>query len=261
MSWFPESIVDYPVSGSELGLIVRPIGGGIGGALKVETTGSSVITGSVIVSNFPAVQTITGSIKLSEAPTVIQGTSPWDTTVTQNVKVSRLNNTSTNLKSSEFFSGSAEDTLGVAGLQVVAASDMDLKITVQQGDGIHWDVNDEFLVSAGVGDSHTVQAVGEYFKILVQNVGSITSTYCRVTSILCPIVEALPRTVGQKSSSESLAVVLSSDQTDLNVIPRNTDKSLEMHEMFEVMVMELGRIRVLLELLTDEKVGEEDIEL
>lgn len=46
MSFFADSMVDYPASGSEMGLIVRPIGGGQGGAVKVQIEGGGISIGS-----------------------------------------------------------------------------------------------------------------------------------------------------------------------------------------------------------------------
>jgi len=63
MSWFPDSIVGYPVSGSELGLIVRPIGAGVNGAVPVQLAGSSgsgslQVSGSVSVSNLSDIRDV-----------------------------------------------------------------------------------------------------------------------------------------------------------------------------------------------------------
>jgi hypothetical protein len=47
---------------------------------------------------------------------------------------------------------------------------------------------------------------------LVTNNGGVSTTSLRLQTNLCPIVEAVPRTLGQKTMDKSLAVVLPSDQ-------------------------------------------------
>ena len=50
----------------------------------------------------------------------------------------------------------------------------------------------EFTTIPGVGDSRTFQATGSYFRVVVTNVTGTVTTYLRLQTAMCPIVEALP---------------------------------------------------------------------
>ena len=59
-----------------------------------------------------------------------------------------------------------------------------------------WDTSDSFSFYAAVANvGFTVQAVNAYWRVRVTNVGTTTSTFLRLDSVLCPIVEAVPRTL------------------------------------------------------------------
>jgi hypothetical protein len=83
VSNFPAGFNDTLLSGSVTGLLV--------GGQPLELTNPAPVTGtvsiasSVAVNNFPAVQTVTGSLSLASAPTVVQGTSPWVTSLASTV--------------------------------------------------------------------------------------------------------------------------------------------------------------------------------
>ncbi len=112
----------------------------------------------------------------------------------QNVQGSVANSSTANLAAGGSFTGAAESTLGVAALQVNLASDQPCLISIQQSpDGTNWDVVDEWLVLAGVGDSRTFQATASFFRLVCQNIGNATTTYLRLQTALCPTVEAVPR--------------------------------------------------------------------
>lgn len=141
-------------------------------------------------------------------------------TITQHILLSQSNNTTTPLGGSGVYTGTAETTLGVAALQVNVFSNVGSIVnglSVQQSvDGTNWDVTDNFTVYAGVGFATTVQAVGAFFRVVYTN-GSSAQASFRLTSVLCPIVEAVPRSLGQKLSQGSLAVVMASDQPSIPV--------------------------------------------
>jgi len=58
-----------------------------------------------------------------------------------------------------------------------------------------WDIKDSFVVNANDSFGVTVQAVNSYVRIRVQNISETTTTYFRLQTALCPIVEALPRSL------------------------------------------------------------------
>ena len=67
MSWFPDSIVDYAPSGSELGLIVRPIGGGLSGSLNVSIVSGTISIPPIVISNVE----VTGSVEVTNEVNVV----------------------------------------------------------------------------------------------------------------------------------------------------------------------------------------------
>jgi hypothetical protein len=60
-----------------------------------------------------------------------------------------------------------------------------------------WDTSDPYNFYTAIGNfGITVQAVNAYYRVRVVNIGSTTSTFLRLDSVLCPIVEAVPRALG-----------------------------------------------------------------
>lgn len=108
------------------------------------------------------------------------------------------NNTSTeNLTSSGSyaFTGTGTSTLGVAALQWNLKTDQNATVYVEQSDdNINWDISDSFnyYYSKG-GAGGTVQAITSYWRIRVVLTGTTATTYFRLTGILCPIADPLPR--------------------------------------------------------------------
>jgi hypothetical protein len=70
----------------------------------------------------------------------------------------------------------------------------------QSGDGTNWDITDTYqydVRAAAEGFGVTVQAVGQTFRVRVHNHTSKTQTVLRVSTTLCPTVEALPRSLDE----------------------------------------------------------------
>jgi hypothetical protein len=95
------------------------------------------------------------------------------------------------------FVGDTASTLGVAGIQVTLKTDTSCTVFVDQSpDGVNWDITDKYVynpLKANFG--LTVQAVASYFRVRVRNEDSIASTYFRLQTCLCPVVEAVPRSL------------------------------------------------------------------
>ena len=117
--------------------------------------------------------------------------------ITQNVVADPNNSSTDNLAVSASFTGTATSTLGVVGLQVSFKADQDCTVYVDQSpDGTNWDITDSFnayVLRGGIGE--TVQAVNSYARVRVTNIGLATTTYLRLQLALCPIVEAVPRSL------------------------------------------------------------------
>jgi hypothetical protein len=118
------------------------------------------------------------------------------TSLMQNVMTSIYNNSTANLAAGASFTGIAESTLGVAGIQVNCKSSQPILVQVQQSpDGTNWDISDDQVFMAGEGDGRTYQAVASFFRVIATNQGNATTTYLRLQVALCPIVEAVPRSL------------------------------------------------------------------
>lgn len=114
--------------------------------------------------------------------------------IQQNVMASMFNSTTENLASQATFTGTAESTLGVSGIQVNVASDQPCLLDVEQSsDGTNWDQCEQWIVLGGRGDGRTFQAVGSYFRLICQNIGPATTTYLRIQTAMCPTVEVVPK--------------------------------------------------------------------
>jgi len=114
----------------------------------------------------------------------------------QAVYASTKNNYSGNLTVGGVFYGTTETTLGVAAIQTMLKTDQNCIVNVDQSGngGFNWDTSDAYnYYHAFGGASWTTQAVGDTYRIRIQNTGTATTNYFRSTVALCPVVEALPR--------------------------------------------------------------------
>lgn len=121
--------------------------------------------------------------------------------IKQDVVADANNSSDTNLDSgnSYTFTGTATSTLGVAGIQVSLKADQDCTIKVQQSpDGDNWDIEDSYYYHILENSSFglTVQAVNSYVRVIVTT-ASLTTTTFRLQTALCPIVEAVPRSLDE----------------------------------------------------------------
>lgn len=122
-------------------------------------------------------------------------------TAVQNV-LAALNNCSTvNLTSgnSYTYTGTADSTLGVNSIQASLKTDQNATVYVDQSpDGTNWDIVDTFAYNTALGgQSWTVQAVQSYVRVRVVLATTTDTTYFRLQTVLCPIVEAVPRALSQ----------------------------------------------------------------
>jgi hypothetical protein len=130
--------------------------------------------------------------------TLIQG-SVASISLSQNVVADPYNSSTANLAASAVFSGSATSTLGVAGIQVSLYTNQNCDVWVEQSpDGNNWDISDQYKYYSGVNNfGITTQAINSYCRVRVKNLGTITTGSFRLQTALCPIVEALPRSLTQ----------------------------------------------------------------
>lgn len=117
--------------------------------------------------------------------------------IQQDVQISAGNTSAVNLAGGATFDGTGESSLGVAGIQVILKTDQNCAVYVDQSadGGLNWDIIDQYdYYAAAGGESWTTQAVGDYFRVRITNLSaSVATTYFRLGTALCPIIEALPR--------------------------------------------------------------------
>ena len=95
------------------------------------------------------------------------------------------------------YTGTATSTLGVAGIQVALFADKNCTVLVQQSiNGTDWDISDSYTYYASSSFGVTVQAVSSFVRVSVSS-ASLTTGAFRLGTALCPIVEALPRSLNE----------------------------------------------------------------
>lgn len=122
--------------------------------------------------------------------------------ISQRVVLASNNCSTTNLGATGTFTGTADDTTGVAGIQVNLATTTDCLVYVDQSmDGTNWDITDsyEYFYIYG-GNSWTVQATATHVRVRVTNLDPIATSYFRLQTSLCPVVEALPRSLDDRGN-------------------------------------------------------------
>ncbi len=121
----------------------------------------------------------------------------------QNVQVSAANSSTANLGAGATFTGTGESTQSVVGIQVNLKSDQNCTIFIDQSiDNVNWDITDQFNYHTNKGGySFTVQATASYFRVRIVNLNATTATTTfRLQTVLCPIVEAIPRALSEEGN-------------------------------------------------------------
>lgn len=159
------------------------VGARIGNGATPPVGIGSIVIDSIYVSNNNIVD--------------IQGDITGNVNIDQHSFVSSVNSSTTNIGAGSTFTGAAESALDVAGIQVSLKADQNCIVYVDQSpDGTNWDISDEFEYYYSIGNfGITVQAIASYFRVRVANIGFNATTVLRLHSILCPIVEAVPRSL------------------------------------------------------------------
>lgn len=78
-----------------------------------------------------------------------------------------------------------------------------------------WDITDQLNFYVGIGgQGWTIQATSAYVRVRLKNIGVALTTFIRLQTVLCPIVEAIPRAM---SSEGNLKVGVYEVEGDLGV--------------------------------------------
>ena len=124
--------------------------------------------------------------------------------LTQNVVESVVNSSTANLGAGATFTGIADSTLGVAGLQIGLYTTQNCTVYVDQSnDGTNWDIVDSFDYRTTKSRLFgiTVQAISTYFRVRVTNLSAtVATTEFRLSAVKCPIVEAVPRALSAEGN-------------------------------------------------------------
>lgn len=122
----------------------------------------------------------------------------WFPSMRQDVQADANNSSAIAVAAGESFVGLKSSTLGVAGLQVSLMSDRNLTVFVQQSpDGVNWDLSDQYKYFAFRNFGITVQAISSYVRLVVTNQAATATGTFRLQTALCPIVEAVPRSLDE----------------------------------------------------------------
>lgn len=115
----------------------------------------------------------------------------------QNIIVDPLNSSTTNLAAGALFTGTPITDLNATAVQYILNTDQNCLVYIDQSpDGTNWDITDSYEHYATKGGSATtVQLVGSYYRIRVQNIGLVATTHFRLQTILVPFLAALPRSL------------------------------------------------------------------
>jgi len=99
------------------------------------------------------------------------------------------------------FIGTAESTLGVNAIQIGLKTDKTCYVWCEQSnDTLNWDISDRYNYYPGFNFGITTQAISAYVRTKVRNLQDTSTSYLRLSTVLCPIVEAVPRTLSEEGN-------------------------------------------------------------
>jgi len=119
------------------------------------------------------------------------------TALIQSIYTSTNNSTTANLASDATFTGSADETFGINGIQLFHASNENCTIYIDQSiDDSFPDattITDSFTCLADTPCSRTFISVAPYYRLRVTNNGSSTTTSLACYTGMTPVINPLPR--------------------------------------------------------------------
>jgi hypothetical protein len=247
-----------------LGVSLRlPASGGsvVGGTetdpIRVDPTGTTIqptdlvhISGSVPDATNPIPARLSDGVAYLDSVT-ISGVHTLAVAAKQAVVTSAVNSSTSNLLFGGSFVGTSDSSYNVSGIQINLISDQPIDVLVQQSsDGTNWDISDEFIVYPGLGGGRTFQATSQFFRVRATNIGPAATTYFRLLSVLCPSVEALPRSLTPAGMLRLSKMMTSAAPDNLNF----TDD----HKAPELSLDYRGQLMTRGPILTDEASYRED---
>ena len=147
--------------------------------------------------------------------------------IKQDVVADANNSSTTNLGTPAYaFTGTLTSTLGVAGIQVSLYANQNCTVYVEQSPDAtpHWDISDSYNYYAGRNFGVTVQAISSYVRVRVTS-ASLTTTTFRLQTALCPIVEAVPRTLDEDGLLQTRIGKIKGDMGKVRISPMGAMKN------------------------------------
>ena len=203
--------------------------------LDVNVTNESInanVSGSVTVSDITG-----GKIALvNEAGDYIEtgldaeGDLHLSVGMIQEILSSSKNTTTDNLNAGETFTGDADETFGVNGIQVYLFADQDCTITIEQSiDAINWDVQDSWECLANHACTQTIQSVAPYYRAKLTNNGTSATTALRFATGMTPVINPLPRKLTDDDRLSTESTLTGKENTDRHVwvTPTNALNTVE----------------------------------
>lgn len=163
-------------------------------------------TGSIIEAD----STISGDDECVITKSILTGQSAIDNTyinakmtpdggllINQYISIDPLNSSTANLAANATFTGTGVTNITATAIQVFLKTDQNCEVFIDQSqDGTNWDVTDSYHYYEAIANfAITVNAVGAYYRVRVQNIDVSATTYFRLQTINVPILSALPRSL------------------------------------------------------------------
>jgi len=239
--------------------IVLPV---VSGTITTNGTYAPNVTGSITHIRIRASAFTSGTVdvlimKSESVPTFTVG----QVAITQNAIVLYSNSTSVNLPAFGMYTGTAELTLGANSIQVNFVCSNDCSVYIQQSDdSLLWDIQDSYYVPNGFSDARTIQVTGMYVRVIVTNARNNETTFLRLSTVLRPMAEPLPRALTQKGYLK--VAIQEMHPTEIEGSSERvqvTDTSVR--RLLNDMLKQLMKMNTYLEVMTDEHLNEHDYDV
>lgn len=207
-----DDIASNQTDGTQISQITQNINADANNSSSANLASGAVFTGTA--SSTLGVAGIQVSLRTDKNCTVYVDQAPVNTLVNCPTGASAsTNNTTTLTGTNTYFTKNMAkgdtivfDPLGTNQTRIVdtVTSDTVLTVTVAFAGGAlnnkpfqlyPWDIKDDYTVYGNSSFGITVQAINSYVRVRVKNTSLATTTYFRLQTVLCPIVEVLPRSL------------------------------------------------------------------
>lgn len=150
------------------------------------------------------------------------------TSIIQDIITSTNNSTTTNLNSGATFTGTADETFGINGIQVFHAADQDCTIYIDQSvdntfANSNETITDSFSCLANSPCSRVFTSVSPYYRLRVTNDGDIATTSLKSYTGMTPMINTLPRALTEDERVKVENTMVGQQNTDRHVWVTNSN--------------------------------------